>query len=65
MDERYFISGSLDAKARIWSIPDRSVVDWSDIHEMVTATCYTPNGEVTLTRLHVEFIEIVIFLTFP
>ncbi|GAB2215672.1 hypothetical protein Droror1_Dr00020067 [Drosera rotundifolia] len=27
VDDRYFISGSLDAKARIWSIPDRQVVD--------------------------------------
>ncbi|KAJ6776324.1 TRANSDUCIN/WD40 REPEAT-LIKE SUPERFAMILY PROTEIN-RELATED [Salix koriyanagi] len=37
VDDRYFISGSLDAKVRIWSIPDRQVVDWNDLHEMVTA----------------------------
>lgn len=47
MDERYFISGSLDAKVRIWSVPQRLVVDWTDLHEMVTATCYTPDGQVT------------------
>jgi WD40 repeat protein len=46
MDERYFISGSLDAKVRIWSIPDRQLVDWTDLHEMVTAVCYTPDGQV-------------------
>lgn len=46
IDDRYFISGSLDAKVRIWSIPDRQVVDWSDLHEMVTAACYTPDGKV-------------------
>jgi hypothetical protein len=45
VDERYFISGSLDGKARIWSIPDRQVVDWSDLREMVTAACYTPDGQ--------------------
>ncbi|XP_047309816.1 WD repeat-containing protein 44-like [Impatiens glandulifera] len=44
VDERYFISGSLDGKVRIWSIPDRQVVDWSDLREMVTAACYTPDG---------------------
>lgn len=46
MDDTFFISGSLDAKIRIWSISDRHVVDWTDLHEMVTAVCYTPDGEV-------------------
>ncbi|KAK4767353.1 hypothetical protein SAY86_015103 [Trapa natans] len=45
MDDRYFISGSLDSKVRIWSIPDRQVVDWTDVHEMITAVCYTPDGQ--------------------
>ncbi|GAB4846379.1 hypothetical protein Ancab_025385 [Ancistrocladus abbreviatus] len=48
VDDRYFISGSLDAKVRIWSIPDHQVVDWSDLHEMVTAACYTPDGQGAL-----------------
>lgn len=46
IDDRYFISGSIDAKVRIWSIPERQVVDWSDLHEMVTAASYTPDGQV-------------------
>jgi len=46
VDENYFLSGSLDAKIRIWSIQDRHVVEWSDLHEMVTAACYTPDGQV-------------------
>uniref|UniRef100_A0A1J3ELR8 WD repeat-containing protein 44 n=1 Tax=Noccaea caerulescens TaxID=107243 RepID=A0A1J3ELR8_NOCCA len=48
VDENYFISGSLDAKVRIWSIPDHQVVDWNDLHEMVTAACYTPDGQGAL-----------------
>ncbi|CAK7327588.1 unnamed protein product [Dovyalis caffra] len=48
VDDRYFISGSLDAKVRIWSIPDHQVVDWNDLHEMVTAACYTPDGQGAL-----------------
>ncbi|KAF8411176.1 hypothetical protein HHK36_003719 [Tetracentron sinense] len=48
IDDKYFISGSLDAKVRIWSIPDRQVVDWNDLHEMVTAACYTPDGQGAL-----------------
>jgi WD40 repeat protein len=46
LDDRYFLSGSLDDKVRIWSIPDHHVVDWSDLQEMVTAASYTPDGKV-------------------
>ncbi|MCD7448111.1 hypothetical protein HAX54_038205 [Datura stramonium] len=52
MDDDYFISGSLDAKVRIWNIPDRKVVDWTDLHEMVTATCFTPDGQGALIGSH-------------
>ncbi|OWM82313.1 WD repeat-containing protein 44 [Punica granatum] len=52
IDDRYFISGSLDSKVRIWNIPDRQVVDWTDIHEMVTAVCYTPDGEGAIIGSH-------------
>ena len=56
VDDRYFISGSLDAKVRIWSIPDRQVVDWNDLHEMVTAACYTPDGQVGQWSIRVHSI---------
>lgn len=46
INDSYFISGSLDSKVRIWSIPDHKVVDWIDLHEMITAACYTPDGQV-------------------
>ncbi|KAG2556307.1 hypothetical protein PVAP13_8NG084200 [Panicum virgatum] len=46
VDDGYFISGSLDSKVRIWSVPGRHVVDWSDLNDMVTAGCYTPDGQL-------------------
>ncbi|XP_065046986.1 uncharacterized protein LOC135678298 [Musa acuminata AAA Group] len=52
IDDRYFISGSLDSKVRIWSVPERQVVDWNDLHEMVTAACYTPDGQGALVGSH-------------
>ncbi|GAV83906.1 WD40 domain-containing protein [Cephalotus follicularis] len=52
MDDDYFISGSLDAKIRIWSIPERQVVNWADLHEMVTAACYTPDGQGAVIGSH-------------
>ncbi|XP_078440072.1 uncharacterized protein LOC144710237 isoform X2 [Wolffia australiana] len=52
VDDNHFISGSLDSKVRIWSIPCRQVVDWKDVHEMVTAACYTPDGQRALVGSH-------------
>ena len=51
VDDGYFISGSLDSKVRIWSVPGRHVVDWSDLNDMVTAGCYTPDGQVRGRRI--------------
>ncbi|KAL2934559.1 WD repeat-containing protein 44 [Bienertia sinuspersici] len=52
VNDAYFISGSLDAKVRIWSVPGRRVVDWTDLHEMVTAACYTPDGQGAAVGSH-------------
>ncbi|KAK8553713.1 hypothetical protein V6N12_030697 [Hibiscus sabdariffa] len=52
VDEDHFISGSLDAKVRIWNVPERRVVDWTDIDEMVTAACYTPDGQGAFIGSH-------------
>ncbi|XP_052173636.1 uncharacterized protein LOC127788957 [Diospyros lotus] len=51
-DDNYFISGSLDSKVRIWSVPDRQLVDYTDLHEMVTAACYTPDGQGAMIGSH-------------
>lgn len=45
VDERYFISGSIDGKVRIWGVSKNHVVDWADIRDMVTAVCYRPDGK--------------------
>lgn len=58
VDDGYFISGSLDSKVRIWSVAERQVVDWSDLDDMVTAACYTPDGQVQtpiMYSCHVKF----------
>ena len=46
VDENYFISGSIDGKVRIWTIPGYEVVDWTDIKHIVTAVSYQPDGKV-------------------
>uniref|UniRef100_A0A0D9ZND7 Uncharacterized protein n=1 Tax=Oryza glumipatula TaxID=40148 RepID=A0A0D9ZND7_9ORYZ len=40
------------SQVRIWSIPGREIVDWNDLHEMVTAACYTPDGQRALVGSH-------------
>ncbi|KAK6125609.1 hypothetical protein DH2020_040653 [Rehmannia glutinosa] len=45
VDENCFISGSIDGKVRIWGIPRRRVKDWANVHDIVTAVCYQPNGK--------------------
>jgi WD40 repeat protein len=47
VDDKYFISGSLDNKIRIWNIPEHRVIDWTDMREMVTACTYTGDGSVS------------------
>lgn len=32
------------AQVRVWNIPEQRVVDWADVHEMVTATAFAPDG---------------------
>ena len=44
LNDKYFLSGSLDGKLRLWSIPDHRVADWVDIGEMVTAAAFNSDG---------------------
>lgn len=46
VDDKYFISGSIDGKVRIWEVLACQVVDYTDIREIVTAVCYRPSGKV-------------------
>ncbi|KAJ1270946.1 hypothetical protein BS78_06G090100 [Paspalum vaginatum] len=45
IDERYFISGSLDGKVRIWDVLDKRVTDWADTRNIITALSYRPDGK--------------------
>ncbi|KAM3359947.1 WD repeat-containing protein [Capsicum galapagoense] len=45
VNENIFISGSIDGKVRIWGVPGKRVMEWADVHDIVTAIAYQPNGE--------------------
>ncbi|WOL03515.1 WD repeat-containing protein 44-like [Canna indica] len=44
-DDRYFISGSLDGKVRVWSVDENRVVNWIDTRNIITSICYYTNGK--------------------
>lgn len=51
-DERYFLSGSLDGKLRLWFIPDKKVALWNEVEKthghattLITALTVVRNGK--------------------
>ncbi|TVU14606.1 hypothetical protein EJB05_38082 [Eragrostis curvula] len=45
VDEKYFISGSIDGKVRIWDVLDKRVTDWADTRNIITALTYQSDGK--------------------
>jgi len=46
-DDRYFLSGSLDGKLRLWNIPDKKVALWNEVSgatNLITAANFCLNG---------------------
>ena len=39
-------------QVRVWNIPEQRVVDWADVHEMVTATAFSPDGRRAVVGDH-------------
>jgi WD40 repeat protein len=50
-DERYFISGGIDKKLRLWSITDGRVKDWAQAPDVITAVRFTPDGRYAVAGL--------------
>ncbi|KAL5284527.1 WDR44 family protein [Megaselia abdita] len=48
-DDRYFLSGSLDGKLRLWNIPDKKVALWNEVdgqtNKLITAANFCQNGK--------------------
>ncbi|XP_065182884.1 WD repeat-containing protein 44-like [Sycon ciliatum] len=48
-DDRYFLSGSLDARLRLWNIPDKKVALWNEVegsgNRLITAANFVQNGK--------------------
>ncbi|CAG7818596.1 unnamed protein product [Allacma fusca] len=47
-DDRYFLSGSLDGKLRLWNIPDKKVALWNEVNgpnKLITTANFCQNGK--------------------
>uniref|UniRef100_T1JI81 WD repeat-containing protein 44 n=1 Tax=Strigamia maritima TaxID=126957 RepID=T1JI81_STRMM len=50
-DDRYFLSGSLDGKLRLWNIPDKKVALWNELDgqtKLITAANFCQNGKLAV-----------------
>jgi WD40 repeat protein len=50
-DDRFFISGGVDKKLRLWDITDGLVKEWSQAPDVITAVRYTPDGKYAVAGL--------------
>lgn len=50
-DDRYFISGGIDKKLRLWSITDGRVRDWAQAPDVITAARFTSDGKYAVAGL--------------
>jgi WD40 repeat protein len=48
VNDKYFISGSLDGLVRLWYIPGHRVADYVKVNEMVTAATFSPDARKTV-----------------
>lgn len=49
-DDRYFLSGSLDGKLRLWNIPEKKVAIWNEVDggKLITALTIARNGKFAI-----------------
>jgi len=50
-DDRYFLSGSLDGKLRLWNIPDKKVALWNEVpgpNNLITTANFCQNGKLAV-----------------
>uniref|UniRef100_K3WSW5 Anaphase-promoting complex subunit 4 WD40 domain-containing protein n=1 Tax=Globisporangium ultimum (strain ATCC 200006 / CBS 805.95 / DAOM BR144) TaxID=431595 RepID=K3WSW5_GLOUD len=50
-EDRYFLSGCFDNKARVWDIPDGCVVSYVQTPVMITAASFNPSGTRAIVGL--------------
>ncbi|OBZ87960.1 putative WD repeat-containing protein C3H5.08c [Choanephora cucurbitarum] len=49
-DDRFFVSGCMDGRVRIWSIPEKRVAFWNEVpgNQCITAVTFTLDGKTVI-----------------
>lgn len=49
-DDRFFLSGCLDGRIRLWNIPEKKVTFWNELPDsnLITAVAFTNNGMMAM-----------------
>lgn len=47
-DDRFFLSGSLDCKLRLWNIVEKRVQVWTELPELITAVAFSRDGSLCM-----------------
>ncbi|CAG8639415.1 11359_t:CDS:2 [Gigaspora margarita] len=49
-DDRFFLSGSLDCRLRLWNIPEKKVASWNELpdSQLITAVGFTLDGKIAV-----------------
>lgn len=50
-EEAYFISGCMDRKLRVWSIPQGCVLKWTQAPSVITTVTFCPGGRLCAAGL--------------
>jgi WD40 repeat protein len=50
LDDRFFLSGCLDCKLRLWNIPEKKIAFWNELPEsnLITAVGFTADGKLAV-----------------
>ncbi len=54
-DDRFFLSGCLDCRLRLWNIPEKKVSFWNELPDanLVTAVAFTSNGKIAVAGSYI------------
>ena len=47
-DDRFFLSGSLDCKLRLWSITEKKIAFEARVPDLIMAVAFTPDGNTSI-----------------
>lgn len=48
-DDRFFLSGSLDCRLRLWSVPSKCLHAWTELNQLITSVAFSSDGKTAMS----------------